>query len=81
MEKFKSGESSVRQDAILAMAVAYVDPILSDVHRLSECPIGRLNVSEISIAKLLQIVQRLLTTMNLSEKERDRLGRLHQLER
>ncbi len=72
IEKYESGKSPVQPDEVLAMAKAYKKPALCNYYCSHECPIGQEYVPEVKTAELAQIVLKMLASMNLLEKSKER---------
>ncbi len=73
IEKYESGKSPVQPDEVLAMAKAYKKPALCNYYCSHECPIGQEYVPEVKTGDLAQIVLKMLASMNLLEKSKERL--------
>ncbi len=72
IEKYESGKSPVQPDEVLAMAKAYKKPALCNYYCSHECPIGQEYVPEVKTSELAQIVLKMLASMNLLEKSKER---------
>lgn len=74
LEKIETGKTIAAPEDVVAMADAYKAPELCNHFCVNECAIG--DALEISITErkgLAKIVLEVLTTLNLLEKEKDRL--------
>ena len=74
LEKIEAGKTIATPEDIVAMAKAYKAPELCNHFCVNECAIG--DVLEISLTErkgLAKIVLEVLTTLNLLDKEKDRL--------
>ena len=73
IEKFESDAHSPHPDEVLMMARTYKKPLLCNYYCANECPIGKEYVPEIKAKDLSQIVLEILASLNLIQKQRDRL--------
>ena len=73
IEKIESGRSLPHPDEILAMASCYKKPGLCNYYCSHECPIGIRYIHEVEDKDLPRIVLEMLASLNMVEKERDRL--------
>lgn len=74
LEKIEAGKTMATPEDIVAMADAYKSPELCNHFCVNECAIG--DMLEISLTErkgLAKIVLEVLTTLNLLDKEKDRL--------
>ena len=74
LEKIESGKTLATPEDIVAMADAYKAPELCNHYCVNECAIG--DMLEVSLTErkgLAKIVLEVLTTLNLLDKEKDRL--------
>ena len=73
IEKIESGRSLPHPDEILTMASCYKKPGLCNYYCSHECPIGIRYIPEVEDKDLPRIVLEMLASLNMVEKERDRL--------
>ena len=73
IEKIESGRSLPHPDEILTMASCYKKPGLYNYYCSHECPIGIRYIPEVEDKDLPRIVLEMLASLNMVEKERDRL--------
>lgn len=73
IEKIESGKSSAHPDEVLIMAEKYNFPYLWNYYCANECPIGHKYVPEIQAKELPQIVLEMLNSLNVLEKQKERL--------
>ncbi len=73
IEKIENERSIPHPDEVLAMADCYKNPSLCNYFCSHECPIGREYVPEVKAKELSQITLEMLATLNILEKEKNRL--------
>ena len=74
LEKIESGKTLAAPEDVVAMADAYNAPELCNHYCVNECAIGdKLEISLTERKGLAKIVLEVLTTLNLLDKEKDRL--------
>ena len=73
IEKIESGRSLPHPDEILTMASCYKKPGLCNYYCSHECPISIRYIPEVEDKDLPRIVLEMLASLNMVEKERDRL--------
>lgn len=73
IEKIESEKSLPHPDEIMAMSRAYKAPHLPNYFCSHECPIGQINVPEVSYKSISQITLEILASLNALETEKNRL--------
>jgi hypothetical protein len=73
LEKIESEKSLAHPDEVLVMSEKYKKPDLCNYYCANQCPIGRRYVPEITMGELPTIVLQMLSSLNETEKEKDRL--------
>ena len=73
IEKIEYEKSLPHPEEILAMAECYKNPALCNYFCSHECPIGQQYVPEIKMKELSQITLEMLASLNVLEKEKNRL--------
>lgn len=73
IEKIENYKTKAQQEDVLAMAECYKTPTLCNYYCSHECAIGKKYVPEIHIKELSQIVLETINSLNLLNKEKDRL--------
>lgn len=73
IEKIENERSLPHPEEILAMSRAYKAPDLCNYYCSHECPIGQEFVPEVKIKALSQIILEMLASLNVLEKEKNRL--------
>lgn len=73
IEKIEYEKSLPHPEEILAMAECYKNPALCNYFCSHECPIGQQHVPEIKMKELSQITLEMLASLNVLEREKNRL--------
>lgn len=73
IEKIEYEKSLPHPEEILAMAECYKNPALCNYFCSHECPIGQQYVPEIKMKELSQITLEMLASLNVLEREKNRL--------
>ncbi len=73
IEKIESGRSFPHPDEVIAMETCYRDAELCNYYCTHECPIGQKYMPELKVKNLSQITLEMLNSLNLLEKQKDRL--------
>ncbi len=73
IEKIESEKTLPHPEEILAMADCYKNASLCNYFCANECPIGQEYIPQIQITSLSQITLEMLSTLNLLQREKDRL--------
>ena len=73
IEKIESGRSQAHPDEVLAMADCYKAPALCNYYCSHECAIGQKHVPEVQEKELSQIVLEMLASLNVLNREKERL--------
>lgn len=73
IEKIEYEKSLPHPEEILAMAECYKNPALCNYFCSHECPIGQQYVPEIKMKELSQITLEMLASLNILEREKNRL--------
>lgn len=73
IEKIEYEKSLPHPEEILAMADCYKNPALCNYFCSHECPIGQQYVPEIKMKELSQITLEMLASLNVLEREKNRL--------
>lgn len=73
IEKIEYEKALPHPEEILAMAECYKNPALCNYFCSHECPIGQQYVPEIKMKELSQITLEMLASLNVLEREKNRL--------
>ena len=73
IEKIENERSLPHPDEVLVMAEKYKQPVLCNYYCANQCPIGQQYVPEIKAKDLSQIVLETLASLNILNKQKERL--------
>lgn len=73
IEKIENERSLPHPDEVLIMAEKYKQPVLCNYYCANQCPIGQQYVPEIKAKDLSQIVLETLASLNILNKQKERL--------
>jgi hypothetical protein len=73
IEKIENERSMPHPDEVLLMAEKYKQPSLCNYYCANQCPIGQQYVPEVKVKDLSQIVLETIASLNIMQKQKDRL--------
>ena len=73
IEKIENERSGAHPDEVLLMSDKYRQPTLCNYYCANQCPIGAQYVPEIQVKDLSQIVLETIASLNIMQRQKDRL--------